>query len=250
MSSVPDDFDRGQLKNRKWKGEDIKMNESIARSPTEKSRRCTDILCCILFAAFCVGMLASSINGYVNGNPWKLVAPIDGDNNICGYSPGYEGYDKLYINDIADAVDNPANIFKYGVCVRSCPGDASDSIECKKTGTVTACQPLPGQGYSTHEVLNYCYPNYDSLPQEAKDNWTAVTSAINDTSLGGIFADLYEIRWVLLIAAGIAFVATLIYIKFMDWCAFWLAWISVFLILGSLVGTGVWAYMYRQDQIE
>jgi len=62
-------------------------------------------------------------------------------------------------------------------------------------------------------------------------------------------ADLYEIRWVLAIAAGIAVVVTLIYIKFMDWCAFWLSWFSVFLVLASLIGAGVWTYIYRQDQI-
>ena len=97
MSSVPSDFDRAQLKDRKWKGEGITMNESIARSPTEKNRRCTDILCCILFLAFVGGMFAATINGYVQGNPGKLFAPIDGDNKICGYTDGYEDYQKLKI---------------------------------------------------------------------------------------------------------------------------------------------------------
>ena len=79
MSSVPDDFDRSQLKDRKWKGEGVTMNDKIARSPTEKSRRCTDVLCCILFGVMICFLFASAIYGYVEGNPGKLIAPIDGD---------------------------------------------------------------------------------------------------------------------------------------------------------------------------
>lgn len=51
----------------------------------------------------------------------------------------------------------------------------------------------------------------------------------------------------MLIACGLALLTTLLYIKFMDWCAFWLSWISIFLVLGALVGTGTWAYVYRQN---
>ena len=139
MSSLPPDFDRSKLKDRKWKGEEIEVNESIARTPTEKNRRCTDLLCCILFLAFIVGMFASAIYGYVNGNPGKLIAPIDGDGKICGYSPGYSGYNKLYIDDINSATQSPTNVFKYGVCVKSCPTSAGDTIECVPTTTITTC---------------------------------------------------------------------------------------------------------------
>lgn len=101
MSSVPPDFDRSQLKDRKWKGEGIELNKDIARSPTEKNRRCTDLLCCILFLAFIVGMISSAIYGYAKGSPGKLIAPIDGGGNICGYSPGFEDYTHLYIDNIS-----------------------------------------------------------------------------------------------------------------------------------------------------
>ena len=41
----------------------------------------------------------------------------------------------------------------------------------------------------------------------------------------------------------------MIYIKFMDWCAFWLSWLSVILIFASLCGSGVYALIYRNDKI-
>lgn len=109
----------------------------------------------------------ATIYGYINGNPGKLIAPIDGSKNICGYSTGFEDYPRLYIDDIADAVSNPSTVFSYGVCVKSCPTSATDVIECKTTATVTSCTPIAGQEYATTETLNYCVPDYDSLPAEA-----------------------------------------------------------------------------------
>ena len=75
-------------------------------------------------------------------------------------------------------------------------------------------------------------------------------SSVEGTSFGGAFQELMAARWVLLIAAGIALAVTLIYIKFMDWCAFWLSWLSVFLVFAALVGSGVWTLIYRADKIE
>ena len=167
MSSLPDDFSRSQLKDRKWKGEGIDVNHEIARGPTEKNRRCTDLLCCIVFLAFLGGMGAATIYGYVNGNPGKLIAPIDGSSNICGYSTGFEDYPKLYIDNIVDAVNNPTQVFSYGVCVKSCPTSKTDTIDCVPTATVPICQPTTEYEYTTTEIFAYCVPSYDSLPAEA-----------------------------------------------------------------------------------
>ena len=136
MSSIPADFDRNQLADRNWKGEGININKDIARKPTDKNRRCTDILCCIIFLAFLVGMLTAAIYGYVNGDPYKLIAPIDGDGAICGFDPGFVEYPKLYIADIISAADNPDDVFKYGVCVKKCPDSSTDDVECKPTPEV------------------------------------------------------------------------------------------------------------------
>ena len=57
MSSLPDDFSHSKLKDRNWKGEKIKVKKSkIARTPTEKGGRCTDVLYSLIFLAFMVGI--------------------------------------------------------------------------------------------------------------------------------------------------------------------------------------------------
>ena len=164
MTSLPADFSRSQLKDRNWKGENIQINPAIARKPTEKSRRCTDVLCCLVFLAFIVGMFYFTIYGYINGNPGKLIAPIDGEDNICGYDPGYEDYPYLYIDDISTAANNPTKVFSYGVCVKKCPEQSDDAIDCVTTEIESACTPDPGMEYATTEWFNYCVPVYDSLP--------------------------------------------------------------------------------------
>ena len=139
MSAVPKDFDHTKLSGSdKEYLKEIQFSKDIAQSPVEKPRRCTDMVCCIIFSVAVGAMFFFSILGYINGEPWKLVAPIDGNNNICGYSEGYEEYSHLYIDDITEAIapSNIMGIFSYGVCVKECPKEKTDPIECKTTSTV------------------------------------------------------------------------------------------------------------------
>ena len=106
-----------------------------------------------------VGMFWATIYGYINGSPGKLIAPIDGDKNICGYSTGFEDYPLLYIDDISKAANNPTKVFSYSVCVKSCPSSVDDPIECKTTTGMPSCQPDPGMEYATTEFFNYCLPD-------------------------------------------------------------------------------------------
>ena len=49
-----------------------------------KNRGCTDIICLLLFLAFCVGWAVIGIYGFVNGDPRILIYPSDSDGTICG----------------------------------------------------------------------------------------------------------------------------------------------------------------------
>ena len=54
----------------------------------------------MIFTLFLGGMAAATVYGYKNGEPLNLIAPIDGDKNICGMTAGYEDYKHLFIGDI------------------------------------------------------------------------------------------------------------------------------------------------------
>ncbi len=113
-------------------------------------------------------MFFCSVLGYINGAPWKLIAPIDGDNRICGYTPGTEDYTHLYIANIDEAAtpSNVHNVFEYGVCVKECPTKKDEPIECVPTTEITSCTIPADEQYTTYEVFSYCIPNYDSLPTD------------------------------------------------------------------------------------
>jgi choline transporter-like protein 2/4/5 len=123
MSSVPEGFDVKKLKDRNYKGEDFNVKQELGKGPFGE-RKCTDLLCCLFFTLFVVGMAILTGYGYANGDPDKLISPIDGDGKICGVTPGYEDYQYLFIADIAQAANPATSIFDYGVCVKECPKTA------------------------------------------------------------------------------------------------------------------------------
>lgn len=87
------------------------MSEGIVRE-----RSCTDVLCLVIFWAYIGGMIYMALYGYENGAYDKLMAPIDADNNFCGYGPN-SGFPHMMLTDFT----NPLNILRSGVCVDKCP---------------------------------------------------------------------------------------------------------------------------------
>ena len=106
-----------------------------------EKRGCTDPFCLLIFLAFIgsIGYLTFYAN--INGDPLKLIAPIDGDNRLCGWSVDGKTKDddstmsKLFITDLSDGLDLKA-IFKSAVCVDKCPkatGKGEGVFKCRPT---------------------------------------------------------------------------------------------------------------------
>ena len=110
-------------------------------------------------------MAACTIYGFSYGQPNKMMAPIDGDSNICGVTPGYEDYPDLFIGDINQAEKNIQEVFEYGTCVKSCPETkkASKEIQCKPTAKITSCTMSDANSYASYSIMRYCVPDYDTL---------------------------------------------------------------------------------------
>jgi hypothetical protein len=63
--------------------EDAK-NHKVEKQGMVYDRQCTDILFCILFIVFCVGMIGVSGFALATGEPSKALTPFDSDGNLCG----------------------------------------------------------------------------------------------------------------------------------------------------------------------
>jgi hypothetical protein len=64
--------------------------------------------------------------GLKNGQYDRLMAPLDKDNNFCGFpnpdGADMTGYPKLILTSYVSS--NPIDILKSGVCVKTCPSKA------------------------------------------------------------------------------------------------------------------------------
>ena len=170
MSSVPDGFDVTKLKDRNYKGEDFNIKQELGNGPFSQ-RRCTDMLCCLVFLVFIAGMGVCTVFGYSHGDPNKLTSPIDGDRNICGVTEGYQDYPYLFISDISGAIASSASIFENGVCVKKCPEDADEaaSLQCKPTQEIPSCDNSSINRYGATTVFDYWVPIYDTLNPTIQD---------------------------------------------------------------------------------
>ena len=60
------------------------------------NRECTDLICCLVFLAFLVGMVGVSGYGFVYGDPQKFLIMWDADGRGCGNSTEAADYPYLY----------------------------------------------------------------------------------------------------------------------------------------------------------
>ena len=84
--------------------------------------------------------------------------------------------------------------------------------------------------YASYSIMRYCVPDYDTLDSSIQSEWENMKYQFKESTAGGFMVDLYDAKWIFLMSLAIAVVLTLIYVKFLDWFAFWLAWISVAVI--------------------
>lgn len=91
------------------------MDQELDNGPLGEDRRhCTDILFYGLWVLFCCGMIVIAIYGWAKGNPDKYLSGVDDDGNFCGYTKGYEDYERLYFPDLSSA----SNVKNKYVCVK------------------------------------------------------------------------------------------------------------------------------------
>jgi len=113
-------------------------------------RKCTDMICCLVFLVFLVAMVGLSFFALTKGDPARIVTPYDSDGNACGAPDQCSTNDKVFpqgepcpttykfdgVNEvpvlIRDFTDYPYKYFPLNeegpglfnaVCVKACPGD-------------------------------------------------------------------------------------------------------------------------------
>lgn len=179
------------------------MDARVANGPLEQ-RSCTDVLFCLLFLAFVVGLGVISVFGYNHGQPERLLAPLDADGKFCGIEQGYEAYKYLYIMDVSQS-----DILSTAVCVSSCPSKESQ-VDCKPTSVVKACNDVPQQyRYDTNLLFKKaCLPDFDSIPAEFKDKYDNIVGGLGIDDVGQAIDDILNTWQIYCIAFASTFIIT------------------------------------------
>ncbi|XP_067057187.1 choline transporter-like protein 4 isoform X1 [Acropora muricata] len=109
------------------KGERRKYDPNF-RGPIA-DRSCTDIICCLLFVAYIVGMIVVGVIAFKEGDPDRLLSPTDSNGNTCGKGD-YKDKKFLLFFDISTCVTKGGSLAEFvsfpscptpQVCVSSCP---------------------------------------------------------------------------------------------------------------------------------
>jgi len=99
---------------------DATDNKEVKGPVDNVDRKCTDIICFILFIACFAFMLILAIMGFANGNPVALTAVFDASGkccgNVCDRFPEMEDYSYLFF-----PVPSSGYLTDYNVCVEECP---------------------------------------------------------------------------------------------------------------------------------
>jgi solute carrier family 44 (choline transporter-like protein), member 2/4/5 len=98
-------------------------------------RKCTDILCLLIFLASCGGIAYIGDYAMKNGDPSLILAPMDAEGNFCGRTAGYEAYPMVWYQNL-----NLISWLPYAVCVKSCPTASDTLVACMPTAQT---DPVP-----------------------------------------------------------------------------------------------------------
>lgn len=235
-------------------------------------RSCTDVVCCIIFCAYMIGMVVVAAIGFYEGQPKRLLYPTDSDGKVCGIDVLDKQY--LYFFDLTKCLtkgaSDPLEYVKKGfscptpqVCVSECPKKTSSYLTLDKKDMVctrTAKMDLSKQELvkdgscapyliKSKPMLRRCIPDemakiFDKLGMHSKDgkNITfneisagqkALTMLMNIQSTGiKIARELGQVWYWILAAFIITMIVTVIYIIIARWITFPLV---VFTGIGVLV---------------
>jgi hypothetical protein len=159
---------RESLRDPNYRGNDYQIDTMIKKGPMAK-RKCTDVLCLLVFFAACGGIGYVGNYAYKKGDPSLILAPMDAEGNFCGRSVGYEDYPLLWYQNLSLLSWLP-----YGVCVKTCPNVNDLTVACMPTGQTDPpavnglCEPQPAP-YKTVNFLNrYCVPDVTTLLETQK----------------------------------------------------------------------------------
>lgn len=195
----------------------ISKNAGIYPTP---NRKCTDIICALLFIVFTGCSIAAAFYGFSNGDLTNIVPPYDSSGNKCNAN-ATAGYKYLYFNNT-----NPTKWVDVTACVKSCPKLANDTIDCYTNQQVTNCSNLRVK--ASYSFGNrFCWPKNSTMEKVTREKFSTLGKQ-------EAYGDIIDSWQVFLISAGIAFLISLVYLFILEKCALVIITMVIVFFLGAL----------------
>jgi len=212
----------------------------------KEDRGCTDILCLLIWFAFLGSIVFLAVYGGKNGNLPKLIAPVNGDLQLCGASSDFKNHKYLYFTDFK--IQNIDNLFSSGICVEECPTATTDKLDCQNTEAVPDCTQV--NVYKSSLVGVYCIPDVATLPADTKAGWEAAYKAFMNSSAGSYVNDLYLSSTAIFASLGMALVYCFLFMAIMSAFAEYISWICIVLVQLGLIAGAVGCFLLRTASKE
>lgn len=201
-------------------------NENDVLEGPLKTRKCTDVLCFLVFAAFWVFIFVIAFIGFSKGNLNQIAQPYDSDGFPCGQGDRLD-YHFLFIND-------PFSV-KYNenmVCVKSCPTGEKQQVECIPNTDIKKCNDItsyPSYGLAAR----LCVPTGGMTVDSIKKRF-------NITYISHMVEDIKDALWILLAMVGISLVICFIWYFMIQYCA---GIMITIMLIGSLAALVVFGWL-------
>lgn len=242
---------REALKDADYDGQDFTSDQALRNGPMV-NRKCTDVLFWLLFVVSLGFYGFTCIYGWKNGKPDELFTPVDGDGHFCGIKDNAE-YPFLYY-----LVEPNAKMVPKAVCVKACPVEKEDPIDCKVTSRMAdkgKCSKVGTGGhigYGTNSVLNrFCVPDIDKLPAELDTN--AYDNLVGEFGLDDIqenIEDIQEARNLYIYTFFTCIIVTIIYAFLIYYFAGVVVWAAIIGTGAGLVFLSIWLQLYHDNTFK
>jgi solute carrier family 44 (choline transporter-like protein), member 2/4/5 len=248
--SKQDDKSNNKHLDPNYKGEELP--DELENGPIE-NRKCTDVLCCLIFIGFIIAWLVCGFYGFANGNPALLTYPYDCYGNQCGRpSTAGANYPYLYYPfPIPQMID-------YRVCVKNCPVSTDNTTLCLSSSGPKNCTlqwsefsndtsyASTNKGiYNSVLYLNrFCLPNGDLILQKSSGNSSSfsldsllseVNSKINFDLLTQWVSDVWKCWPVMFIVAGFTIFIAAFFLFLMRYFIGLMVWIAIILTFVAIL---------------
>jgi solute carrier family 44 (choline transporter-like protein), member 2/4/5 len=227
------------------------VNQDLAAGPLAE-RKCTDILCCLIFTCFFIAMLAIGFIGFGNGDPALVLYPYDSSGYQCG-RPSTVTSDYKYIY-YAGVVNGKTinNFTNYRVCLKSCPSETSTNIDCYENYFV--------QCESSYFLLNTSGSETKTGPYNTDSIWkrfcapasgySFFNNIVDDLYVNGVedwIADISRCYIAIAIVVAIALAISIVYMYLLRFCAGIVLWASIIAIFTVLIVFGIYIDQIADD---